>query len=95
MSGSGGDSPGIRLPRKWGLIRCGGRGRRKNPECPQLLIVKKGQKSKRCPTCGTQRKLEGKRRDVLAWSEKQGRIRKAMGELKEAGSYRKLGDLDG
>ena len=77
------------------MIRCGGRDRRKNPGCKQLLIIKRGQKSKRCPTCGTQRKLDGKHRDVLAWSEKQRRIRKAMGELKESGTYRKLGDLDG
>ena len=94
MSGVRNDGEGIRLPRKWGLIRCGGRERRKNSECSQLLIIKRGQKSKRCPTCGTQRNLKGKRREVLAWSDNQGKIRAAMGEMKGSGSYKKLGDLD-
>ncbi|KXB07296.1 hypothetical protein AKJ51_01685 [candidate division MSBL1 archaeon SCGC-AAA382A20] len=80
---------GIKLPRKWGLIRCGGRNKNKNPKCSQLLIVKRGQKSKKCPNCGTQRSLESRRRDVLAWSDSQGRIRRAMGELKGSGKYRK------
>ncbi|KXB05253.1 hypothetical protein AKJ50_01395 [candidate division MSBL1 archaeon SCGC-AAA382A13] len=85
---------GLKLPRKWGLIRCGGRNRKNNPECSQLLIFKSGQKPKKCPNCGTQRSLKNKRRDVLAWSDSSGRIRKAMKELKKSGRYRKLGDLD-
>ncbi|KXB01839.1 hypothetical protein AKJ43_03075 [candidate division MSBL1 archaeon SCGC-AAA261D19] len=92
MPGAGNMDEGIKLPRKWGLIRCGGRNRNKNPKCSQLLIVKRGQKSKKCPNCGTQRSLEGRRREVLAWSDSQGRIRRAMGELKGSTSkvFRKL-----
>jgi len=85
---------GIKIPRKWGLIRCGGRSRNKNPECSQLFIVKSGQKSKKCLKCGIQRSLKGRRRDLLAWSDSQGRIRRAMRKLKESDKYRKLGNLD-
>ncbi len=85
---------GLKIPKKWGLIRCGGRGVDKNPECPQLLIVKNGQKSKMCPSCGTRRSLGGRHREVLAWSESQQKIRTAMGKLKEVGEYKTLGDLD-
>lgn len=94
MSEVGSGGGGIKLPRKWGLIRCGGTDRKRKAECTQLLIIKRGQKSKRCPKCGTQRKLKGRRRDVLAWSDNQGKIRRAMEELKKLGEYRKLGDLD-
>ncbi|KXA96684.1 hypothetical protein AKJ38_02855 [candidate division MSBL1 archaeon SCGC-AAA259I14] len=68
--------------------------RNKKPECSQLLIIENGQKSKKCPDCGIQRKLKGRRRGVLAWSDSQQKVRRAMGKLKNLGRYRKLGDLD-
>lgn len=84
---------GLKIPKKWGLLRCGGKNRDKNSTCSQLLIVKAGQKSKRCPRCGTRRQISNKSREVLAWSDHQKKIRKAMLEMKGS-RFRKVGDLD-
>lgn len=80
------------LKRKWGLVRCGGLNRRVNPFCPELLIVKHGQKTKKCTRCGKRRTIGNKK--VLAYSDSQGKIRAARNRLKKEESYRVLGDLD-
>ncbi len=85
---------GIRLKRKYGLIRCGGTKANKNAGCKQLLIIKDGQKSKKCHRCGTNRSLGGKEKQVLAFAKTQKKIREAMNQLRGEDKYYKLGIVD-